>query len=201
MFNSGEDAVPTNSQQEQEGEYCQTLSVEQQEAILDLISVFEYPKGTIMLSEGEINASCYSVLKGLVRQYYLVDGEEKTTFFYAEGQSIFRPKGSKDRLPVSHYLSCEEDTILTATSIENENELFRRFPEMMSLSRGAIEEELGNYQEMMALFMSSTPEQRYTRLLKTRPGLINRVPQYHLASYLGVRPESLSRIRKRIVSR
>ncbi|MEM9936705.1 MAG: Crp/Fnr family transcriptional regulator, partial [Bacteroidota bacterium] len=53
-------------------------------------------------------------------------------------------------------------------------------------------------QEMMASYITKTPEQRYLNLLETRPELVTRVPQYQLASYLGVKPESLSRIRKRL---
>jgi len=82
---------------------------------------------------------------------------------------------------------------------EDENELFRRFPRFERISRIALEEELGNYQEMLANFMMSSPEERYLKLLKNRPDLLDRVPHYQLASYLGVKPESLSRIRKRIM--
>jgi hypothetical protein len=62
----------------------------------------------------------------------------------------------------------------------------------------SMEDDFGEQQEALAKFITSSPEARYKNLLETRPDLIQRVPQYHLASYLGVKPESLSRIRKRI---
>jgi len=84
---------------------------------------------------------------------------------------------------------------------ENELELFRRFPRFESLSRRALEEKLGNYQQMLANYIIKSPEERYIDLLENRPELLGRVPHYQLASYLGVKPESLSRIRKRIIQK
>jgi len=57
---------------------------------------------------------------------------------------------------------------------------------------------MSKYQESLMTYKLTTPEDRYLNLLKSRPDLIQRVPQYQLASYLGVKPESLSRIRKRL---
>lgn len=67
-----------------------------------------------------------------------------------------------------------------------------------SMSRMSLQEELNTYQEMLVTYITTNPEERYLNLLKYRPELLHRVPQYQLASYLGVTPESLSRIRKRI---
>jgi hypothetical protein len=53
----------------------------------------------------------------------------------------------------------------------------------------------------MASYITDTPEQRYLKLLQSRPDLIQRIPQYQLASYIGVKPESLSRMRKRIMAK
>jgi len=77
--------------------------------------------------------------------------------------------------------------------------MYKRFPMLESLSRISLQEELHNYQEMLATYITTSPEERYLNVLKYRPELLNRVPQYQLASYLGVTAESLSRIRKRIM--
>ena len=61
-----------------------------------------------------------------------------------------------------------------------------------------MEEMMGNQQELLIRFVSTSPKERYLQLLQERPSLLARVPQYQLASYLGVSPETLSRIRKRI---
>lgn len=175
-----------------------TFSEEDVDAAVDLISIKTYKKGEHLLREGEVSAKSYSIVSGCVRQYYMVDGEEKTTFFYTEGQSIFTPNGSSERIPTKYYLSCVEYTTLSIITLENQKEMYERFPMLESMSRMSLQEELHNYQEMLATYITTTPEERYINLLKFRPELLNRVPQYQLASYLGVTPESLSRIRKRI---
>ena len=171
------------------------------EHILSLIPIMQLKKGTILLSEGEIGNACYSILKGCVRQYYLIDGNERTTFFYTEGHSIYAQASSTTQTPIKHYLCCVEDTILTMFTRENEKELFEKFPQFETLSRKGLEMELMNYQEMLASYITTSPEERYSNLLKNRPELLNRVPHHQLASFIGIKPESLSRIRKRIMQK
>lgn len=165
---------------------------------LDLIAIKSFKKGDHILKEGEFSAKSYSVVSGCVRQYYLVDGAEKTTFFYTEGDTIFSPNTTSEKIPSKYYLTCVEYSTLSITTLENQEEMFKRFPMLEALSRNSLQTELVNYQEMLATYITTSPEERYLNLLKFRPELLNRVPQYQLASYLGVTPESLSRIRKRI---
>lgn len=61
-----------------------------------------------------------------------------------------------------------------------------------------VEENLGEVQDELTSFIASAPEERYKALLRKRPHLVDRVPQHQLASYLGITPESLSRIKKRV---
>jgi len=175
-----------------------TLSQGEAEEIVKTIKVKAFKKGAFLLKEGQVAKLCYFVLKGCVRQYFLVDGEERTTNFYTEGQPV-TPYGGTFRQEASkYYLSCLEDTIVTVGSPEQGALFFAKFPRLEPVSRLAIEEELGKSQDQLSTFILSSPEERYRQLLATRPDLLERVPQYHLASYLGVKPESLSRIRKRI---
>lgn len=175
-----------------------TLSQREAEDIVKTIKVKAFKKGAFLLKEGQVAKLCYFVLKGCVRQYFLVDGEERTTNFYTEGQPVTPYGGTFRQEPSKYYLSCLEDTIVTVGSPEEEALFFAKFPRLESVSRLAIEEELGKSQDQLSTFILSSPEERYRQLLETRPDLLERVPQYHLASYLGVKPESLSRIRKRI---
>lgn len=169
--------------------------------VLDSVSVKHFKKGTILLQEGQIPTACYCNYQGCVRQFYLKDGEEKTTFFYTEGQPIATITSEVLRKPAKFYLECVEDTFLTVMPYECESELFRRFPKFEAYGRLDMERRLIEYQEMLAAYITTTPEERYLNVLKDRPDLVHRVPQYQLASYLGIKPESLSRIRKRIMMR
>lgn len=148
---------------------------EEMKAIVELFPVRTFKKGTILLRAGEVATETYYVLKGLVRQYYLTSGQ-----------------------PAKHFLSCLEESTLSIVARDKEVEFYQRFPRFEKMCRVSTEEELGNYQDMLATYITSSPEERYFNLTESRPELLDRVPQYQLASFLGVKPESLSRIRKRI---
>lgn len=174
---------------------------EEVRAIMEMTSIKTFKKGTILLHEGEIPSKCFYNYKGCVRQFYLKDGEERTTSFFTENQSVTstaistggRKQGSK------YYLECIEDTTLSIASHEQELELFKQFPKFETLCRIETERELTQYQEKLAYYIMTSPEERYLNLLNNRSELINRVPLYQLASYIGIKPETLSRIRKRIL--
>ena len=174
------------------------LNEEQANAVTECIPIKTFEKGHILLREGQVSNESYFNIKGLVRKYYLVDGEERSTEFYVEKDAISSLQSYNLNVPANHYLECIEDCKLAVLSREKELELFKRVPGFESLCRVSVEEELGAYQDKLAQFMISSPEKRYLDLMENRPDLLQRVPQYHLASYLGVKPESLSRIRKRI---
>ena len=178
-----------------------TLSDAEVRAVIEALDIRTFEKGAVLLREGQIANLCYFVLKGCIRQYYLVDGEEKITNFYTEGQPVTPYEGMFRRMPSPYYLSCLEDTILTVGGPEKEAELFRQYPRFQMICQLATEEELAKSQEALASYILKSPEERYLHILKTRPDLLDRVPQYQLASYLGIKPESLSRIRKRIMSK
>lgn len=169
--------------------------------IIQAIRIEKQPKGHLLIREGDFVKDCFYLIKGCVRQYQLIDGSEKTTAFYTDGQGISSFTSAAKKVASNHNFECLEDCVLAVISIEKELELYKKYPNFESLSRAGMENQLGEYQDMMAKFITLKPEERYLDLLENNPGLINRVPQYHLASYLGVSPETLSRIRKRISSK
>ena len=178
-----------------------TLTTEETDAITESATIRTYPKGSVLLEEGQISRECYFVLEGCVRQYYLVAGEEKTSNFFTESQWVISMHSFTEKAPAGHYFACLEDTMLVVGNEEKENGLYARFPKFEMLSRMALGKVLAVQQATQAAYITDTPEQRYEHLLKNQPTLLQRVPQYLLASYIGVTPESLSRIRKRLATR
>lgn len=177
------------------------LSDEEKRAITDSMVIKTFKKGTILLEEGKISTECYFVMEGCVRQYYVVDGEEVTSNFFTEEQFVVSITSFSQKVPANHYFACCEDCTLVVANEQKEHDLYERFPKFETISRIVVGNNFGEQQEAMASYVTDSPEQRYAKLLKSRPDLFQRVPQYQLASYIGVKPESLSRIRKRIMDK
>lgn len=174
------------------------LTDEEAKAIAASMLIKEFKKGAVLLEEGQISTEAYFVLKGCVRQYYLVDGEEKTNNFFTEEQWVISLNSLSNGRPANHFFVCSEDTILVVGNEDKESDLYTRFPKFETISRKVMEKVFMEQQQLMELYLNDTPEERYLKLQNSRPDLFQRIPQYQLASYIGVKPESLSRIRKRI---
>jgi CRP-like cAMP-binding protein len=174
------------------------LSDEEARAIAETMSIRHYPKGTVLLREGQVSMEAYFVLDGCVRQYYIVEGDEKTNNFFTEEQWVVSINSISQQIPSNHFLECCLDSTLVVGNRDKEENLYRRFPKLEAMSRKVMEKVFAGQQEIMASYTTDTPEQRYLKLLKSRPELFQKIPQYQIASYVGVKPESLSRIRKRI---
>lgn len=174
------------------------LTDEEKQGILEAFPIKSYTKGTDLLKEGQISKEAFLVIKGCVRKYSIKGSEEKTTDFYTEFQSCVNFDSMSNNTPSKYYFTCTEDSTIAILNSEKESALYKRFPRFGEVCRVEMEKMLGASQEDLSTFINSTPKERYLNLLKSRPDLIQRVPQYQLASYLGIKPETLSRIRKRI---
>lgn len=176
------------------------LTADEKKAIIDLDVFKHYKKGTLLLKEGQFSDYGYFVIKGCIRSYYLVDGDEKTTAFYAEAESL-EPLCKINKKPSEYFVSCVEDSILIVANSGIEKIIFQKFPRFETLCRILSEELLAKNKADFDDFKTSSPEQRYLNLFHSRPDLLQRVPQYQIASYLGLTPQSLSRIRKRLLEK
>lgn len=177
------------------------IDASQLSKIASLIPVECYEKGTVLIEEGSRVHHCYYVLKGCLRQYQLVDGIEKTTRLYVERQPVAFFNAYTQQSPVDVFVECAEDSVLIVGDVRSETTMYEEFPVLQQITRKMMEEDFGKMQESFAKFIISTPEQRYQDLLEKRPDLLQRIPQNQLASYIGVTPESLSHIRKRLGTR
>jgi CRP-like cAMP-binding protein len=157
-------------------------------------------KGTVLLREGQYSEKGYFVLKGCLRTYYLVDGEEKTTAFYTEMEGLV-PHCVPSKQPSAYFVAVVEEAIMVVSKPDMEAVLFQKFPRFETLCRIMSEQLLVKNQRSFDAFKTSSPEQRYLDLLENRPDLIQRVPQHQIASFLGIKPQSLSRLRARIAEK
>jgi hypothetical protein len=126
-------------------------------------------------------------MKGCIRVYYNVDGEQKTTAFYTELEGI-TPHCTIDKKPSVYYVACVEDCILVVATEEMGVTINQKFPKFETMCKLVSEEQLAKQQLDFDAFKIASPEQRYNDLLEKRPDLIQRVPQHQLASFLGITP-------------
>jgi CRP-like cAMP-binding protein len=178
------------------GKYI-SLTDDEKNSILSLNIFRTVKKGTVLLKEGQFSLDSYFVLKGCLRVFYMIDGEEKTTAFYTESDSL-TPVCAHTKKLSQYFIACVEDSIITVSDPDMEAKTFKEFPRLEKLCRILSEDLLAKSQNSFDEFKTSSPEQRYLNLVHTRPELFQRVPQNQLASYLGITPQSLSRLRARI---
>ena len=177
-----------------------SLTEEEKNAIVSLDIFRSLKKGTALLKEGQKTKESYFVLKGCIRTYSVLDSEEKTTAFYTE-MDVLTPPCVISKTPSEYYISCVEDSILLISNSDMEVEVNSKFPKFEIMCKLLSEELLAKQRIDFDEFKTSSPEQRYLNLLQKRPDLLQRVPQHQLASYLGIKPQSLSRLRARILEK
>ncbi|OHD33443.1 MAG: hypothetical protein A2Y31_12980 [Spirochaetes bacterium GWC2_52_13] len=177
------------------------LSDEEKQTLAESLPVKTYGKGHHLLRQGEPYRECFYIFKGCIRQYFLDDsGNEKTVAFFTEGDTAALLDADYLKNPAPYFWECTEESTVLIGDLTNESDILDRYPSLQKLIRQMLEENLGKSQASLTTFISSTPEQRYLNLIHTRADLLERVPQYQIASFLGITAESLSRIRKRLSS-
>lgn len=156
-------------------------------------------KNTVLLQPDQFAKECYFILKGCIRKYYLVDGEERNTAFYFENDTI-TPSGYFTKKPSAYFLATLEETIVAIGSEERNKVLIERIPALAAMIQTLNTENITATENELDTFKTLSPENRYLHLLTSRPDIFDRIPLYHIATYLGITPVSLSRMRKRLLT-
>jgi CRP-like cAMP-binding protein len=176
-----------------------SLGEAERQLIRRLMRIERYPKGTLLLAEGQVARENWLVVQGCVRVFRKVDGADRTVAFHTEFHSAIPPTYGTDT-PSPVAFECLEDVVASASTREEEERGFAEYPAFESVCRVLGEILMARLQEVHVDVLTRTAEQRYLDLVARRPDLLQRVPQYHIASFLGIQPETLSRIRRRRVA-
>lgn len=160
-----------------------------------------FNKNEIIFTEGNISDEIYFVIEGCVRLFYNVDGNDKTAFFYSEGQFICAGESYTFNVPAKENYQAIEQTSLCIFTKADVNKLLAISSKFEVIARIATENELIACQRMIASFVTKTAEERYVELLDSQGELFQRAPQQYIASFLGVSPETLSRIKSRVLKK
>ncbi|MBP7509201.1 MAG: Crp/Fnr family transcriptional regulator [Prolixibacteraceae bacterium] len=157
----------------------------------------EIKKGQYILRPGEICSKVSFIPKGLFRMFYLVKGEENTTLFFSENQLVTDYYSFLTKTPCIGTIQALENSKLYSISYSN-LQLLYDFKSWERIGR-IMAERAFSFSVMEAnRFIHDDFETRYVTFLKENPDYIQRIPQYMIASYLKMTPETLSRIKKRI---
>jgi CRP-like cAMP-binding protein len=177
------------------------LSEHEIQLLQDAVDKKIYQKNEIIFTEGKISDEIYFVTKGCVRLFYNVNGNDKTAFFYTEGQFICAGESYTFNIPaIENYQAIEPTEIFVFGKSKIET-LLKEFPKFEVIARIATENELITCQKVIASFVTKSAEERYIDLLNTNGELFLRAPQQYIASFLGVSPETLSRIKTRVFNK
>jgi CRP-like cAMP-binding protein len=140
------------------------------------------------------------VVKGIFRIYYNdpVTSEERNIFFFSENQFVVSFRSFITRYPCYYYIEAMEDSELIVISYHDLNSLYDSHPNWGKFGRLLAELFFNYSQARTEEFLFNSPEERYVKMLDEHPNIVDRIPSYHISSYLGIANPSLSRIRKRI---
>ena len=163
----------------------------------DLFIEREIPSRTVLLREGEISTQLYFIKKGCLRIWFNKDGKDITFQFFFEGQAVASIDSFLSNEPSMFTIESIEPTVLLSMTKDNFEQIRQIYPEVKDGFQEILFQRFRNYASLFLSRIKDTPKERYEDLIRNHPEIIRRVPQHYIASYLGITPISLSRIRNR----
>lgn len=156
------------------------------------------PAKTILLKEGSISRKLFKVTRGALRVWFNHDGKEISFQFFMEGDVVSSIESLRKQLPSQFCIETLEPCELRWISKADLDTVLAQDAFLRDyLMDWAIDRQSAFIQHFLS-FLKDTPQQRYKNLLEQRPEIIQRIPLQYIASYLGITPVSLSRIRNKI---
>ncbi len=162
-----------------------------------LVTIRNYKKGDIIIREGIVCNHVSFINYGSVRMYFVIDGKEKIISFCNELNYIADYRSFLTREPSRVYMQALEPTEVADTSYEGLQLLYDKVPEANKLGRLIAEQLFIEMSDGADTEKNETIDVRYSKIMNEQPWLMQRVPQYMIASYLGITPEALSRVKAR----
>lgn len=160
------------------------------------LQIKTFKKGEYLIREGQIEQAIYFINKGSTRNYFLKDGKEFTVDFQFQGDFVTAYYSFITREPSSIFIEWLEDAEVVGISHQSLIQFYKEYHSGEKIGRLMAEFQYVKRLRKEMDFLSYTAEERYVQLMEKNPQLIQQISVKHLSSYLGIQPESLSRIRK-----
>lgn len=171
------------------------LTKECKKDLKDLSKVSSFEKGTLLVKEGHFANKSYFIVSGCARTFYIKEDKDVTDWFAFENDFISSINSFFLNVPSPLYIELLEPSIILEISRENMVNLSEKHHDFERLGSRVLTKTLLQLQQRVVSIQFETAKQRYQNLLKVRPDITLRVPLSHIASYLGITLETLSRIR------
>lgn len=158
------------------------------------------PKGNYYNQQNVVCKDLGIVVKGIFRIYHYdpQTAEEKNIFFFSEGQFIVSFRSFIYQYPCNYYIEALEDAEIVYASYDDLQNLYLNHKSWEHFGRILAEHFFNQSQQRTEDLLFLSHEQRYLNLLKEHPNIVQRIASFHIASFLGIKNQSLSRIKKRI---
>lgn len=175
------------------------MPAEELDRIAAMATVRQVVKGDFVLRQGEVCRHVFFLTQGFVRMFYVdPDGTEINARFTGENDFFVDFNSFLTQTPSRYYWQAMQDTYVLAFPYQKVQALYRQSPDWNRFGRLMAERVYLTANERVEMLQFLTPEQRYKYVLDRYPALLANISQAHLASFLGIKPESLSRIRHRL---
>lgn len=163
----------------------------------------QYAKGSFFNEYKNVCKYLGIIMDGVFRTYYVDEqtGLDKSMFFYSKHQAITAYKSFLAQTPCSYYTQAMTEASIYYIHIEQLEKLYARSHQWERLGRLIAEMAFTIGSDRLEAFLMQSPEERYLKLIAQHPDIFNAIPLYHIASYLGIQGPSLSRIRKRMLTK
>ena len=158
------------------------------------------PAHTLLLQEGQVARQAYFIRKGCIRMWFNNHGKDVNFQFFFEGEGPSSVESFRSGQPSQFSIETLEPCTLLVLSKKNFEQLMDELPGQKDLLIEILHQRVAHYMKLFLSRIRDSPEKRYADLLREEPHIIQRIPQHHIASYLGITPVSLSRIRNRRTS-
>ncbi|HEY9047100.1 MAG TPA: Crp/Fnr family transcriptional regulator [Ohtaekwangia sp.] len=178
-----------------------SLTAEEQEQIKPYLTLKKLRKKQYLLQEGDICKAIAFVEKGSLREYSVDNGTEHIIQFALEGWTISDLFSFLTGEPATYNIDALEDSELVLVTKSAHEELLKVLPKYETYIRLQITNAYIALQRRLTTIISLPIEERYTIFTEMYPDIVQRVPQHMIASYMGLTPETLSRMRKKMITR
>ena len=165
------------------------------------LTIQQLKKGEFLTRNGDISQHVSFINRGLMRSFYLVNGKEICTAFVCENEYFGSYASFLNRMPSPENIDALEDCELVNLSFNDMQSVYKSNPVFEIFGRKIAEMLFILISSQTTRLLTMTPEERYQSVIQRQPFIIQRVPQYMIASFIGITPEHLSRLRKKMTGK